>query len=274
MLAVSFSERIMEQDGKRLNKYISDAGFCSRREADRLIAAGKVEIRRKSRKGEEEQETFRASLGDRVGYGDTVFVEGRELPKKVPERVYYLYNKPKGIVCTQDPKVPGNIAEATGLPRHITYAGRLDKDTEGLLILTNDGELIDRMMRASAEKEKEYLCTTDRPVSEEFLAAMRGGVKICLDDDEHLKKHPHGLYVKTRPCEVRREGDRQFRIVLTQGYNRQIRRMCKALGFTVTSLIRTRIMYLKLGSMKSGELKKLTYPEAKRLLSALGMLRE
>lgn len=255
----------METEGKRLNKYIADAGYCSRREADRLIEAGAVEIRRRNRKDEELKPVEKASVGDRVYRGDTVYVRGRELPKKEPERVYYLYHKPRGIVCTADRSVEGNIMDAEDIPQGITYAGRLDKDSSGLLILTNDGELIDRMMRASSQHEKEYLCTVDKPVTGEFLAAMGNGVKICLDDDAHRRKNPNGVYVTTRPCKVRRAGERKFTIVLTQGYNRQIRRMCKALGYSVTALTRTRILSFTLGSMKPGAVIALKGPEIRKL---------
>ena len=255
----------MEQEGKRINKYISDAGVCSRREADRLIEAGRVEIRRKSRKWEEEHPLIKAQTGDRVFHGDTVYVNGRELPKKEQDRIYILYNKPKGVICTLDESVRGNLAEAVKLPPGVTYAGRLDKDSEGLLLLTNDGNLSDLMMRASSCHEKEYYCTVDRTVTEEFLTSMKNGVKILLDDETTLRKHPHGLYVTTRPCKVRKTGDNSFSIVLTQGFNRQIRRMCKALGYSVTSLVRTRLLYLKLGDLKSGQTKMLNGVEAERL---------
>lgn len=255
----------MEQEGKRLNKYISDAGYCSRREADRLIEAGAVEIRRKSRKGEDLKPLMKAAVGDRVFHGDTVYVRGNELPKKEPGRVYYLYNKPKGVICTADRSCEGNIMDAADIPQGITYAGRLDKDSSGLMILTNDGDLVDRMMRASSAHEKEYLVTLDRPVSEEFLKAMAAGVKICLDDDAHRRKNPNGVYVTTRPCKVRKAGDRKFTIVLTQGYNRQIRRMCRALGCSVTALVRTRILHLRLGNMKTGEVRELKGPDILKL---------
>ena len=238
----------MEQEGKRINKYISDAGVCSRREADRLIEAGRVEIRRKSRKWEEEHPLIKAQTGDRVFHGDTVYVNGRELPKKEQDKIYILYNKPKGVICTLDESVRGNLAEAVKLPPGVTYAGRLDKDSEGLLLLTNDGSLSDLMMRASSCHEKEYYCTVDRTVTEEFITSMKNGVKILLDDETTLKT-----------------GDNSFSIVLTQGFNRQIRRMCKALGYSVTSLVRTRLLYLRLGDLKSGQTKMLNGAEAERL---------
>ena len=261
----------MDAEGKRLNKYISDTGYCSRREADRLIESGKVKIRRKSRKGELLKEEVPGSPGDRVFHGDTVFVDGRELPKKEPEKIYYLYHKPKGVICTMDRSVEGNIVDAAGLPKGITYAGRLDKDSSGLLLLTNDGTMIDRIMRASSGHEKEYFCTVDRPLTKEFFAAMQNGVKIHLDDEATLRKHPGGIYVTTRPCRVKAQGERTFSIVLTQGYNRQIRRMCKALGYSVQSLVRTRLLFLRLGDLKNGEMKRLLPEDVRRLKEEAGL---
>ena len=261
----------MEQEGKRINKYISDAGVCSRREADRLIEAGRVEIRRKSRKGEDEHPLIKAQTGDRVFHGDTVYVNGRELPKKEQDKIYILYNKPKGVICTLDESVRGNLAEAVKLPPGVTYAGRLDKDSEGLLLLTNDGNLSDLMMRASSCHEKEYYCTVDRTVTEEFITSMKNGVKILLDDETTLRKHPHGLYVTTRPCKVRKTVDNSFSIVLTQGFNRQIRRMCKALGHEVVFLKRVRVLNVLLGSMKPGQQRRVTGEELENLYRLAGM---
>lgn len=263
----------MENGGKRLNKYISDAGICSRREADRLIEAGKVEIRRHNRKDEPENPRLPAGLGTMVLHGDTVYVRGEELPKKEPERFYYMYHKPRGVVCTCDRETEGNLADAVHINRRFSYAGRLDKDTSGLLILTNDGELIDRMMRASSGYEKEYICTVNRDITAEFINAMGRGVRILLDDDAHLRKNPEGVYVTTRPCRVRKLEARKFMIVLTQGYNRQIRRMCRALGYQVSSLERTRILSLKLGALKSGAMRRLTDEELRQLLKETGKKR-
>ena len=263
----------MENDGKRLNKYISDAGICSRREADRLIESGKVEIRRHNRKDEPENPRVRAGLGTMVKHGDTVYVRGEELPKKEPERFYYMYHKPRGVVCTCDRTVEGNLMDAVKLTGKISYAGRLDRDSSGLLILTNDGDLIDRMMRSSAGHEKEYICTVNRPVTEDFLDAMAKGVRILLDDGAHTRKNPEGVYVTTRPCRVRKLDEKKFMIVLTQGYNRQIRRMCKALGYQVSSLERTRVLNLKLGTLKRGELRRLTDEELRQLMKEAGKKR-
>ena len=259
-----------ENEGKRLNKYIADAGFCSRREADRRIAAGEVRIRRKTRKDEPVREAVRANLGDRVFPGDTVIVGGTELQKKEKKKVYYLLNKPVGVICTADPGVEGNVISFLGARERVNYAGRLDKDSSGLLLLTNDGAMIDAMMRASAHREKEYICTVNKPVTDEFVKKMEEGVKILLDDDAHrTREHPQGVYVKTRPCHVRRTGERKFSIILTEGHNRQIRRMCRALGMNVIELRRVRIMNLTLGDMKDGEARKLSPEEVMNLKDSL-----
>ncbi|MCI6173063.1 MAG: pseudouridine synthase [Clostridiales bacterium] len=258
----------MEKEGKRLNKYISDAGAASRREADRLIEQGKVQIRRRSRKDEPEHPAETASVGDRVYRGDTVYVEGRELPKK--DRVYFLYHKPCGVVCTMNRSVEGNLADEIDVPQRVVYAGRLDKDSSGLMILTNDGGLSDQIMRASHFHEKEYVVTVSTPVTPEFLERMSRGVKIRLDDEATLRKHPDGLWVTTRPCRVKRLGERKFSITLTQGYNRQIRRMCRALGYGVSGIERIRIMNLRIGNLPCGALREMTEEEKGQLLVLAG----
>ena len=265
--------KVMENEGKRLNKFIADAGVCSRREADRLIEEGRVQIRRKARKGEAENEPRRASLGDRVFPNDTVYVNGEPLPHKEAERVYLMYNKPAGVICTADPSVEDNVIDAIGFDKRVTYAGRLDKDSEGLLILTNDGDLIDRVMRAGNRHEKEYVVSVNKLVTQDFLEKMAGGVKILLDDDASIReaekksggKETKGLFVTTRPCYVRQLGEKKFSIVLTQGYNRQIRRMCRALGYGVNAIRRVRIMNLTLGDLKQGEYRFLTRTEVAEL---------
>jgi 23S rRNA pseudouridine2604 synthase len=260
----------MENVGKRLNKYISDSGTCSRREADRLIESGNVQIRRHARKGQPENEPVRAKLGDRVFAGDTVIVKGRELAHKEPRKIYLMLNKPAGVICTADERVEHNIIEYMDLPTRVSYAGRLDKDSTGLLILTNDGDLINSMMRAGNYHEKEYQCTVSKPITPEFLKKMSEGVKILLDDDAHkTRDHEEGVYVTTRSCQVRQLGERKFSITLTQGYNRQIRRMCRALGYGVSGLKRVRIMNLKLGDLKTGQSRYLTSSEVKALEDAL-----
>ena len=231
------------QAGKRLNKFIADSGYCSRREADRLIAEGRVRV--DGRVG---------ALGDRVLPGMAVTVDGKPLSGE-SEKVYILLNKPKGIVCTADPREPMNVVDYLNLPTRVFPVGRLDKDSEGLLLLTSDGEIVNRMLRAAGGHEKEYEVTIDRPVTAEFAQRMMAGVPI--------------LDTVTLPCKVRRTGERSFNIVLVQGLNRQIRRMCEALGANVTHLRRVRIMHLRLGKLRPGEWRELTEAEREELMQAL-----
>ena len=229
--------------GKRLNKYIADSGYCSRREADRLIDEGRVRL--EGRVG---------SLGDRVLPGMAVTVDGRPLTG-ISEKVYILLNKPRGIVCTADPREPMNVVDYVDHPQRIFPVGRLDKDSEGLLLMTSDGEIVNRVLRAAGGHEKEYEVTIDRPVTPEFVKRMMAGVPI--------------LDTVTLPCKVRRTGKRSFNIVLVQGLNRQIRRMCEALGANVTHLRRIRIMHLKLGRLQPGQWRDLTPEELDGLYSRL-----
>ena len=220
---------------KRLNKYIADSGYCSRREADRLISEGRVRL--DGRVG---------VLGDRVLPGMDVTVDGKRLSGE-GEKVYLLLNKPMGIVCTADPREPMNVVDYLAYPRRVFPVGRLDKDSEGLLLLTNDGEIVNRILRAAGGHEKEYEVRIDRPVTPEFVQQMSRGVPI--------------LDTVTLPCRVRRTGERSFNIVLVQGLNRQIRRMCEALGANVTHLRRIRIMNLRLGKLLPGQWRELTEEE-------------
>lgn len=229
----------------RLNKYLSDAGVCSRREADRLIESGRVTVDGK-----------RAVPGTRVEPGQEVRV-GRKVIGNNMERIVLAVNKPAGIVCTEDKREKKNIIRYLNYPVRITYAGRLDKDSEGLLIMTNDGDLINGMMRARYGHEKEYKVTVHKPVTDEFVKKMSQGIRIT--DREK------GLDVVTRPCKVKKLGKYTLSIVLTQGLNRQIRRMCDALGYKVTRLVRVRIMNVELGSLKPGAVRKLTEQELKEL---------
>lgn len=229
----------------RLNKYLSEAGVCSRREADRLIEAGRVTV-----------DGRRAVPGMQVEPGQEVKV-GKKVIRDRNETVVLAVYKPAGIVCTEDRREKRNIIKYLDYPVRVTYAGRLDKDSEGLLIMTNDGNLINGMMRARYGHEKEYKVTVDHPVTQEFLDRMAAGVRIT-----DLEK---GLDSVTRPCKVIRIGKYTFSIVLTQGLNRQIRRMCDALGFRVTRLVRTRIMNIQLSGMKPGEVRKLTKQEIEEL---------
>lgn len=229
----------------RLNKYLSDAGVCSRREADRLIADGRVTV-----------DGIRAVPGMKVEDHQEVRV-GKKVIGGSGGRIVLAVNKPAGIVCTEDQRERKNIIRYLNYPRRITYAGRLDKDSEGLLIMTNDGSLINGMMRARYGHEKEYRVTVDKPVTDGFLRQMEEGVRIT----DREKK----LDAVTRPCKVEKVGRYTFTIVLTQGLNRQIRRMCGALGYRVVRLIRVRIMNIELAGLKTGESRKLTEQELKEL---------
>ena len=229
--------------GKRLNKYIADSGYCSRREADRLISEGRVRL--DGRVG---------ALGDRVQPGMAVTVDGKPLTGE-GEKVYLLLNKPRGIVCTADPREPMNVVDYLGYPLRVFPVGRLDKDSEGLLLLTSDGEIVNRMLRAAGGHEKEYEVQVDRPVTPDFVRRMSEGVPI--------------LDTVTLPCRVRRIGERSFNIVLVQGLNRQIRRMCEALGFNVTHLRRVRVMNLRLGRLQPGQWRAVTEDELNGLMERL-----
>ena len=229
----------------RLNKYLSEAGVCSRREADRLIQAGKVTV-----------DGRKAVPGMQVEPGQVVKVGKKEIREKNRKVVLAVY-KPAGIVCTEDRREKKNIIRYLDYPVRITYAGRLDKNSEGLLIMTNDGDLINGMMRARFLHEKEYQVKVDRPVTEEFLKKMREGV--------HIRDEEKGLDEVTRPCQAKAIGKYTFSITLTQGLNRQIRRMCEACGYKVERLLRVRIMNIRLGNMKPGDVRELSEQELKEL---------
>ncbi|HIV93637.1 MAG TPA: 23S rRNA pseudouridine(2604) synthase RluF [Candidatus Sellimonas avistercoris] len=229
-----FQER-SKREALRLNKFLSEAGVCSRREADCLIEAGRVTVDGK-----------KAETGMKITPGQEVRVD-QKLVKPEEEMIVLAVNKPRGIVCTEEKREPDNIIRFLNYPTRITYAGRLDKDSEGLLLMTNNGDIINKMMRAGNYHEKEYLVTVDKPVTEEFLQHMARGVPI--------------LDTVTRPCQVKKEGKKTFRIVLTQGLNRQIRRMCEALGYKVVTLKRVRIMQIRLGDLKPGQYRPLTEQE-------------
>lgn len=234
----------MENQGKRLNKFVADSGYCSRREADRLIAEGRVQV--DGRPG---------ALGDRVLPGMRVTVDGQSLSGR-GEKVYIALNKPAGIVCTTDPREPMNVVDYLDYPIRIFPVGRLDKDSEGLLLMTSDGEIINRILRAAGGHEKEYEVEIDRPVTKEFVEKMSAGVPI--------------LDTVTLPCRVRRTGEKSFNIILVQGLNRQIRRMCEALGCNVVRLRRIRIMNIRLGAMRPGQWRELSEEELSGLMGRLG----
>lgn len=219
----------------RLNKYLSEAGVCSRREADKLIEQGKVTV-----------DGVRAQAGVKVEPGQTVRI-GKKVISRTEDMVMLAVNKPRGIVCTEERRERDSIVRFLKYPVRITYIGRLDKDSEGLLLMTNNGDIINKMMRAGNRHEKEYKVTVDKPVTDEFLRRMASGVEI--------------LDTVTRPCEVKKLGKYTFQIILTQGLNRQIRRMCEALGYEVKTLLRTRVMNISLGSLKPGAYRKVTDEE-------------
>ncbi|CAL1518599.1 23S rRNA pseudouridine(2604) synthase RluF [Chitinophaga sp. MM2321] len=218
-----------------VNKYISETGFCSRREADKYIEQGRVTINDNI-----------ASKGNRVKDGDVVEVDGEPLKKK-KATVYIALNKPKGITCTTDLKDKTNIIDYINFSSRIFPIGRLDKRSEGLIFLTNDGDIVNKILRAGNQHEKEYFVAVDKPITLEFIKAMRNGVRI--------------LGVTTQKCFVQQEGPHKFRIILTQGLNRQIRRMCEALGYNVESLKRTRIMNISLKDLAPGKWRYFTKDE-------------
>ncbi|CAG7645098.1 Dual-specificity RNA pseudouridine synthase RluF [Paenibacillus solanacearum] len=228
----------------RINKYISETGMCSRREVDKWIEAGRITINGK-----------RAELGSQVEEGDEVRVDGR-LVGEHKSHVYIALNKPVGITSTTERHVRGNIVDFVGHKERIFPIGRLDKDSEGLIFLTNDGDIVNKILRAENGHEKEYIVTVDKPVTPVFLQGMAGGVKI--------------LGTMTNPCKVHQMDERVFRIVLTQGLNRQIRRMCAAFGYEVRRLKRVRIMNVKLAGLPTGKWRDLTREEMAGLLALTG----
>lgn len=233
----------MDNTGIRLNKYLSDAGVCSRRQADRWVEEGKITINGNM-----------AVMGQRVLPGDKVAVNGKPI-KKEEDKVLLAYNKPRGIVCTTSKVEKNNIVDYINYDKRIYPVGRLDKDSSGLILLTNQGELVDKILRGSNYHEKEYIVTVNKKITPEFLRAMGSGVPI--------------LDTVTRPCELEQMGPRTFRIILTQGLNRQIRRMCEYFDYRVVELNRVRIMNIRLGKLKEGTYRKIAgkeLEELKRLL--------
>jgi 23S rRNA pseudouridine2604 synthase len=227
----------------RINKYISETGVCSRREADKWVEARRVTIN-----GE------MAGLGSVVGPGDEVRVDGRVIGEK-KEHVYIALNKPVGITSTTEEHIRGNIVDFVGHSERIFPIGRLDKDSEGLILLTNNGDIVNQILRAENNHDKEYIVTVNRPITQMFLRGMASGVRI--------------LGTMTKPCEIVQVNERVFRIILTQGLNRQIRRMCEAFGYRVVRLQRVRIMHIHLGSLKVGKWRDLTKGELSDLMQTL-----
>ncbi|MGO9992173.1 MAG: pseudouridine synthase [Steroidobacteraceae bacterium] len=224
----------------RLNKYISETGVCSRREADKWIEAGRVTCN-----------GTLAALGTRVSDGDEVRVDGKLLGVK-KKQIYIALNKPVGITCTSEAHIEGNIIDLIGHPDRIFPIGRLDKDSEGLILLTNNGDIVNEILRSENNHEKEYVVTVDRPITDLSLKMMADGVKIMGEI--------------TKPCKVSRITEKSFRMILTQGLNRQIRRMCSALGYKAQRLQRVRIINICLGTLGVGKWRELTETELKGLL--------
>ena len=234
----------MDQSKKRINKYLSEAGYCSRRAADKLILAGRVTINGTT-----------AELGSKVDLNDLVLVDGKSIIKKDDNYVYIAFNKPIGIVCTTDTKAEkDNIIDYINFPIRIFPIGRLDKPSEGLILLTNDGDIVNKILRARNNHQKEYVVRVNRPISQEFVRKMRAGVPI--------------LDTVTQPCTVEKVDKFTFRIILTQGLNRQIRRMCEYLGYEVTKLKRIRIMNIHL-DLPVGKWRNLTAAELNKLNALL-----
>lgn len=230
------------EEGIRLNKYIASCGICSRRDADKIIEKGEVTVNGKT-----------AEPGTKVFEGDSVKI-GSKLIKPKDDTVVLAYYKPVGVTCTErDPYAEQTVKELVRYKDRVTYAGRLDKESEGLLLLSNDGNLINAMMKGSNGHEKEYLVRVSKPINKEFLERMEKGV--------YIKE----LDVTTKPCKITKESKYVFRIVITQGLNRQIRRMCKELDQTVMELKRVRVLSITLGRLKPGEYRVLSNEEVKRL---------
>lgn len=230
----------MKDEQISLNKYISSSGFCSRREADKLIEQARVTIN-----GE------LVLPGAKVSIGDKVEIDGEAIKTAQKRPIYIAFNKPVGVTSTTDLKDKTNIISFINHPKRIFPIGRLDKDSDGLIFLTNDGDIVNKILRASNNHEKEYIVSVDKAITPEFIRQMSNGIPI--------------MGTMTKKCYVRQEGGRRFRIILTQGLNRQIRRMCEYLGYEVVKLTRIRIMNVQLGNLPSGKWRYLTNPEIDKL---------
>lgn len=230
-------------EGIQINKYISNSGFCSRREAEKLVEQARVTIN-----GE------LVLLSARVQAGDEVAIDGERI-KSSKKAIYLALNKPVGVTSTTDTTDKSNIISFMNFPKRIFPVGRLDKDSEGLILLTNDGDIVNKILRAGNNNEKEYIVTVDKELTSEMIRQMGNGVKIIGE--------------RTKPCYIKQEGARRFRIILKQGLNRQIRRMCAEFDYKVKSLTRIRIMHITLGSLAAGKWRYLTQPEIVQLEKAL-----
>lgn len=236
-------EKVNNDDNIRLNKFLSDAGVCSRREADRFIEAGKVTVDGKT-----------ATMGMKVTLNQNVCLNGKPV-KRQEKLILIALNKPEGIECTTDLSNPDNVVSFVNCPDRIYPVGRLDKNSKGLLLMTNSGAIVNKIMKASTYHEKEYVVSVNKPIDDEFIKKMSGGVPI--------------LDTVTRPCKVTKISSHTFKIILTQGLNRQIRRMCEYLDYKVISLQRVRIMNIKLGKLKEGTYRNVTDEELDTLLKSL-----
>ena len=230
---------MIELDKKRINKYLSEVGFCSRRKADDFISDGRVYINGKP-----------ALLGSKVNIDDEISVDGEVIQYKDKKKVYIAFNKPVGIECTGNHKVKDNIIDFINHKERLFTIGRIDKQSEGLILLTNDGDIVNNVLRAENRKEKEYIVTVNKKITTEFIDKMRKGVRI--------------MGKMTRKCFVKKIHENRFKIILTQGMNRQIRRMCEVLGYRVTKLKRVRIMDIHLDT-KVGEYRNLNNEEIEQL---------
>ncbi len=235
----------MDNSGVRINKFLSEAGVCSRRQADKEIDAGKVLIDGKI-----------AKMGDKVLPGQKVTFDGRVVSKE-EEMILIALNKPVGIVCTSEKREKNNVIDYLKYPKRIYPIGRLDKDSEGLLLLTNNGDIVNKMMRSGNMHEKEYVVTVNKSISDSFIRGLAGGVPLVE------------LGVTTRKCFVQKISNRKFKIILTQGYNRQIRRMCEYFGYRVEKLERVRIMNISLGDLPTGKYRDVTQEEYQKLLKLI-----
>ena len=230
----------MEESKIRLNKYLSEIGYCSRRAGDKLIESGRVSVNNK-----------KANLGDRVNYNDEIKIDNKIVEKKSKRKIYLALNKPEGIVCTTDTRVEkDNIIDFINYPERIFPIGRLDKPSTGLILLTNDGDIVNKILRTEHNHEKEYVVKVDKPLSQTIIERMSKGVPI--------------LDTITKDCKVQKINSTEFKIVLTQGLNRQIRRMCEYFNYKVVSLERIRIMNIKL-DVPVGEYRELTKEEINSL---------
>ena len=230
----------------RINKFLSEKGPYSRRGVDKLIEEKRITVNDKVVK-----------LGTKVSFNDKIKIDGELVfkPKKKRKNIYLLFNKPIGIECTTNQEVNNNIIDFIGYPSRLFPVGRLDKDSEGLIFLTNDGDIVNKVLRSERNNEKEYIVKVNKKITKEFINKMSRGVKI--------------KNIQTKPCEIKKINNYTFEIILTQGLNRQIRKMCALFEYKVKSLVRTRIMDIKLGNLKVGKYRKFTFEELKKINSDL-----